>query len=86
MVAVAAMVAGAMAAVTGISAGVVTGILAVAATRILAVDTTAEAGSPHPVHFHEAVFTAIALLPDAAGRTSAGCGMLRWERGTSATQ
>jgi len=57
-----------MAAATGISAAEATGILA---------GTTVVGGSQYPVHFREAVFTAIVLLPDAAGEISARSGTPR---------
>jgi len=66
-VATEAMVA-VMAAATGISAAEATGILA---------GTTVVGGSQYPVHFREAVFTAIVLLPDAAGEISARSGTPR---------
>jgi hypothetical protein len=72
------MVAEAMAVVaTAAAMAVVAPISAAAATGTLAAGTTAAGAMQYPVHFREAVFTAIVLLPDAAGEISARSGTPR---------
>jgi hypothetical protein len=71
------MVAEAMAVVATAAAMAVVAPISAAATGTLAAGTTAAGAMQYPVHFREAVFTAIVLLPDAAGEISARSGTPR---------
>jgi hypothetical protein len=71
------MVAEAMAVVATAAAMAVVAPISAAATGTLAAGTTAAGAMQYPVHFREAVFTAIVLLPDAAREISARSGTPR---------
>ena len=71
------MVVEAMAVVATAAAMAVVAPISAAATGTLAAGTTAAGAMQYPVHFREAVFTAIVLLPDAAGEISARSGTPR---------
>ena len=66
-----------MAVVATAAAMAVVAPISAAATGTLAAGTTAAGAMQYPVHFREAVFTAIVLLPDAAGEISARSGTPR---------